>query len=141
MRTRSAARAIALQALYQFDMRGEEFSGGLADFMAQWGREPATQEYARELIEGCRLAQSELDAAIKAKADNWGLSRMAAVDRTILRIGAYELIYGTDIPPKVAIDEAIRLAKKYSTEDSSAFVNGVLDQIMADVVGRTQGKA
>lgn len=139
MRPRSLGRAIALQALYQFDLRGEDFAASLPHFLREWGDNAEACAYAAELIEGCRLTMPELDAAIAGKATNWELSRMAAVDRAILRIGAYELIHGPDVPPKVAIDEAVRLAKKYSTEDSSAFVNGVLDKIMADATGRTQG--
>jgi len=140
LRPRSLARVMALQALYQFDLRGEDFAEALADFVNEWGDDPAARSYAIELVEGCRLAMPELDAAITAKATHWDLARMPAVDRAILRIGAYELLYGADVPPKVAIDEAVRLAKKYSTEDSSAFVNGVLDKIMGDVTGRSKGR-
>jgi len=141
VRRRSLARAIALQALYQFDLRGEEFANLLEHFLMEWSQDAETRDYARELIEGCRLALAELDAAITERAEHWELGRMAAVDRNVLRIGCYELKYGRDVPPKVAVDEAIRLAKRYSTEESSSFVNGVLDRIMKDVAGRSEGRS
>ncbi|HRU04410.1 MAG TPA: transcription antitermination factor NusB [Candidatus Brocadiia bacterium] len=139
MRARSAARAVALQALYQFDLRGEEFSSHLAGFLSDWIRDPASREYAKALIEGCRLSQGEVDEIIAAASENWDLARMSAVDRAILRIGVYEMIYGRDVPPKTAIDEAVRLAKKFSAEDSSRFINGVLDRIMKDREKRSRG--
>jgi transcription antitermination factor NusB len=141
LRRRSQARAIAVQALYQFDLQGEDFSRGLTAFIREWSQDNEVREYARLLVEGCRMALPDLDAMIAAKAANWDLRRMAAVDRNILRVGAYELVYGSGVPPKTAVDEAVRLAKKYSTEESSAFVNGVLDKIMADVAGRAERKS
>ena len=131
MRPRSAARAVALQALYQFDLRGEEFAPYLAGFLMEWASDRETRSYARELIEGCRLVMDELDESIAAHAEHWDIRRMPAVDRAVLRIGTYELRYSPDVPPKVALDEAIRLAKKYGGEDSGRFVNGLLDKIMA----------
>jgi len=141
LRKRSAARAIALQALYQFDLRGEEFAGHLREFLAEWSQDKEVRAHALSLVEGCRLVLPDLDAAISSRARNWVLSRMPAIDRCILRLGAYELLYASDVPPKSAIDEAVRLAKKYSTEDSSAFVNGVLDKVMSDLCDRVQEKA
>lgn len=132
MRPRSAARAVALQALYQFDLRGEDFAPELQTFLRDWAADSEVRAYAVLLIEGCRLALDEINDAVSAAAENWDLSRMAAVDRAILRIGAYELLYGQDVPPRVAVDEAIRLAKRFSTDDSGRFINGVLDKIMAD---------
>lgn len=134
MRRRSAARAIALQALYQFDLRGDEFSSQLQNFLRGWARDEETLSYANQLVEGCRLAMPELDHLIREKAENWDLARMPAVDRALLRMATYELLYSPDVPAKVAIDEAIRLAKKYSTEESGRFVNAVLDKIMADQI-------
>ena len=140
MRKRSAARVAALQALYQFDLRGEEFAPHLAGFLMEWAKGEEARKYAALLVEGCRLAIAELDADIADKAVNWDISRMPAVDRAILRMGAYELLYAPDVPPKAAIDEAIRLAKKYSTQDSSRFINGILDNIMADAARRKGGR-
>lgn len=136
MRSRSAARAVALQALYQFDLRGEDVADDLEGFLREWARDAETRAYAARLIEGCRLAQDELDEAIGAIAENWALSRMPAVDRAILRLGAYELRYVDDVPERVAISEAIRLAKRFSTAESGAFINGILDKLMADRPGR-----
>ena len=137
MRSRSTARAVALQALYQFDLRGEDFSDELDGFLREWGRDPDTRAYAAKLIEGCRLAQDELDEAISGAAENWSLPRMAAVDRAILRIGTFELRYADDVPSPVVLDEAIRLAKRFSTAESGAFINGILDKLAAGGPGRS----
>ena len=131
MHSRSAARAVALQALYQFDLRGDEFEPHLQGFLRNWARGEATRCHAERLVGGCRMAKPELDELIAQKARNWALDRMSAVDRSILRLAAYEMLYEPDVPPKVAIDEAVRLAKRYGSEESGAFVNGVLDQILA----------
>ena len=89
------------------------------------------REYARFLVEGVIARQRDLDERITAVAEHWKLHRIAPVDRSILRLGLFELLESADVPPKVAINEAIELAKKYSTEQSGAFVNGILDQAYA----------
>ena len=89
--------------------------------------------FARELFEGCLERRDELDEKIAGVAENWGIHRMAVVDRNILRLGTYELMALPDIPPKVSINEAIDLAKKYSTADSGAFVNGILDKLRTEL--------
>ncbi len=129
MARRSRARIVAFQVLYQDDFSpgvspsvGEEFvrrrlkSGPLADF-------------ARELIGGVRRNRPELDRAIAEAAENWSLTRMAATDRNVLRLGAYELLYG-ETPDRVAIDEAIELAKHFGAAQSGPFVNGILDRLL-----------
>jgi len=131
MRKKTAARVLAVQALYQWDLRGREFLAEVESFFRDAARSPQDAEVALELFSGCVAHCSEIDARLAAVAEHWDLTRMAAVDRAILRLGAYELLYCPDMPPKVALDEAIRLAKKFSTAGSSAFVNGILDRIMA----------
>ena len=131
MRSRSAARAVALQALYQFDLRGDEFEPYLQGFLREWARGEEARGYAERLVGGCLMAQAELDGLLVQKVENWALPRISAVDRSILRLAAYEMLYEPDVPPKVAIDEAVRLAKRYGSEESGRFVNGVLDRIMA----------
>jgi len=135
MRKTTAARILAVQALYQLDLRGPEFREQLDGFLQEAARDPEALSLAKQIVRGCLERQDELDAHIAAVAEHWDLGRMAAVDRAILRVGAYELLHRPEVPPKVAIDEAIRLAKKFSTAESGAFVNGILDQIMARHTG------
>jgi transcription antitermination factor NusB len=130
MRSRTLARQAAVQALYQWEMQGEEFRQELDRFLAEWTRDSKVAAFARELIEGVISRQAEIDKALSEAARNWSLDRMTAVDRSVLRLGAYELLARDDIPPRVAINEAVDLAKKFSTKESGAFVNGVLDRIM-----------
>ncbi len=87
------------------------------------------QEFANRIALGTSKHLEEIDEAIKASAEHWVLERMAAVDRNILRAGAYELLFGADIPQAVAINEAIEIAKKFSTTESASFINGILDRI------------
>lgn len=132
MRRTTAGRILAVQALYQRDMRGPAFMDDLEGFFAASGKEQEVTGIADQLVRGCLDCQDELDARIAAVAEHWELSRMAAVDRAIVRLATYELLHRPDVPPKVAIDEAIRLAKKFSTAESGAFVNGILDKIMSE---------
>lgn len=137
---RTKARELALQFLYQMDLRGSETMLQLDRFLSQVAedaedpdtfvliQQPHIASYARELIHGCITHWQELNEKIQKLAKNWELSRMAVIDRTILRIALYELGYSQDTPPKVAIDEAIELGKKYSTANSGAFINGILDK-------------
>jgi N utilization substance protein B len=86
-------------------------------------------EFTDDLITGVRANQPQIDEMIKAVAENWRLDRMAAIDRNILRLGAYEVVFRPEVPAKVAINEALELAKRYSTAQSSRFVNGILDRV------------
>ncbi len=131
MRKRTAARELALQALYQWEVLGDEFERRLDEFLNEWARNPEVRAFAKELVLGCRMLLDPIDREIARAARHWSLERMALVDRNILRLGAYELLYRDDIPPHVAINEAVDLAKKYGTLESGAFVNGVLDGLMA----------
>ncbi|HPD15037.1 MAG TPA: transcription antitermination factor NusB [Planctomycetota bacterium] len=136
MRKRTLAREAAIQVLYQLDLRGEEILGELDTvlhhLLAEADPDPAVRQFARDLVTGCWAHRAELDQRIRAIAENWDLARMATVDRNILRLAAYELLFGSDVPPKVAINEAIDLAKRFSTADSGAFVNGILDRIHSE---------
>jgi len=133
LRTRTAARRIALQALYQWDVRGDEFASELDDFLRDWARNPEEEGFARELVLGARDRVEGIDARLQSLARNWSLDRMAALDRNILRMAAFEMMFRDDIPLKVSIDEAVALAKRFSTEESGSFVNGILDPLMADL--------
>lgn len=135
MRKRTRARELALQALYQLDLLGDEALEGLGRLLEQGGAGDDVRSFALELVHGCRRHRDELDARISATATNWALGRMAVVDRNILRLAVYELLYLPDTPAKVAINEAVDLAKRFSTGDSGAFVNGILDHIRAEASG------
>lgn len=136
MRVRTRARELALQFLFQLDFQGEEYRDQFDRFLdeALAGRPGAAEakRYARQLVDGVLAYREEIDALISRTAANWELDRMAAVDRNALRIGCYELLHADDIPTKVAINEAIELGKRFSTEASGAFVNGILDRIRKD---------
>jgi transcription antitermination factor NusB len=131
MRKRSRAREFALQVLYQMDITGDNYDTCLDNFwQAQAGKIDAEIEnFANELVCGVAQNLEAIDARISQHATNWQLKRMAVVDRNILRLGSYELMFRPDIPPKVSLNEAVELAKKYSGLEAGKFVNGVLDKI------------
>lgn len=134
MRKRSQGRELALQALYQYEIRGKEVIEDLQSFCKEYAKETDVNEFAVSLINGCLSVINELDKKIASVAENWDVQRMAVIDRNILRLAVYELLYRNDIPPKVSINEAIDLAKRYSTENSGTFVNGILDKIFTQYV-------
>ena len=129
MRKRTQARELALQLMYQLDLRGDEILDEVNESLAPGAGDPEMLDFARELIHGCREKRAEIDRQIEEVAKNWQLKRMAAIDRNILRLATYELLYREDIPPLVTINEAIDIAKKFSTKNSGPFVNGILDNI------------
>src|SRR5215510_6536003 len=128
MGRRRKAREVALQFLYQLDLQGEDNpESHEAEF---WRRHPVdedTRAFAEALVRGTKRHQAEADRLIRASTDHWDLERMAVVDRNILRLAVFELLCHDDVPPKVAINEAIEIAKKFGTQESSRFINGVLD--------------
>ena len=124
---RRLAREYALQMLFQGDFI--ESNEELSTFWEGMDVDPEVVEFANLIARGTREHLEEIDEAIKASAEHWVLERMAAVDRNILRLGTYELLFGTDIPRAVAINEAIEIAKKFSTSESASFINGILDRI------------
>jgi len=134
MSRRRRARLVALQVLYQDDLNPHHNPAETDQLLQRRLRRPELVEFARSLVAGVRLNRPELDARIQQAAENWTLARMAATDRNLLRLGAYELLH-TDTPPRVAIDEAIELAKRFGTAQSAQFVNGVLDRLMRERVG------
>ncbi len=129
MKKRTRARELALQFLYQADLvkLGPEEAD---DFLRDEELDVETRRFAKRLIEGTLKERDALDAVIQAVAQNWNISRMAVIDRNVLRVASYELLHCEDIPPKVAINEAIEIGKRYSTQNSGAFINGILDKIM-----------
>lgn len=129
MRKRSRAREYALQLLYQVDIRHGDYRQIVQEFWEEHHVPHEVQLFANQLIEGTMSHLDEIDALIVAHADNWALKRMATVDRNILRLGVFELRYLSDVPPKVSINEALEVAKRYGDTDSSKFINGVLDAV------------
>lgn len=130
MRTRTLSREAALQYLYEVDILGRGEAEPLEEFLERQVGRASAREYAGELVKGVLTHKEELDRIISEVSENWTLERMAIVDRNILRLGVYELRFVEDVPPKVAIDEAIELARRFSTEDACAFVNGILDKVL-----------
>lgn len=133
MTRRTRGREIALQILYQLEQNPGIDAGEIERFIERRLREVSLREYARALVRGVQAHQPEIDALITRVAENWRLDRMAAIDRNILRLGAFEMLHDPDIPVKVAINEALELAKRYSTAQSSRFVNGILDRLQSPV--------
>lgn len=159
MGQRREARERAVQFLFQHDLNPpDRLEEALEHFWltqqataiaeekgkATWGQEvelppPTTEElatrvFADKLIRGVLEHRDELDQRIKQHAENWDLHRMAAVDRNILRLAIYEMLHRDDIPPVVSINEAVDIAKKFSTQDSGKFVNGILDKIKGELM-------
>lgn len=120
-----------MQILYQIDITKDDLAPSIQDFWT--GRENQTEsevkDFTQKLVTGLMAHKQEIDAIIREAAQNWQLERMAVVDRNILRLATYELLYCPDIPPKVSINEAIDIAKKFGDQDSGKFVNGILDKI------------
>lgn len=131
MGRRRLAREIALQALYLSDVAHTPAADAFAAVTRREGEEADAQttDFARELTLGASERIESLDAMIQARTQNWSVSRMAAVDRNVIRLAAYELTERPDTPVGVIIDEAIEIVRKYSTEEATRFVNGVLDAL------------
>jgi N utilization substance protein B len=129
MSARSKARKRALDILYESELRRLPVGSTLADRVA--AAEPPVNAYTVELVEGIARRQQDLDAVLARHAVGWALERMPAVDRNILRIGAYEVLYAAGVPDAVAVDEAVAMARELSTDKSAAFVNGVLGGLLA----------
>jgi len=129
MARRSRAREVALQMLFEDDVNPRPSIDETKEFLRARLHSPDLEEFCLTLIQGVRRNQSELDALLAKTADNWSLERMAATDRNVLRLGAYELLY-TDTPGRAAINEAVELAKRYGSANSAPFVNGILDKFL-----------
>ncbi|MGB4136182.1 MAG: transcription antitermination factor NusB [Microbacterium sp.] len=132
MSARSKARKRALDILFASDIRGDDVSVTLAAEAKRAANEPAREAswlYAREIVDGIIDHRDEIDEQIITNARDWKLDRMPAVDRAVLRIAVWELLYNAEVPTAVAIDEAVELAKDLSTDGSGAFVHGVLARI------------
>jgi N utilization substance protein B len=141
MTRRSRGREVALQLLFQREHNPKLDRAGIDQFVRERLREETIRKFCLFLYDGVTEQLADIDTKISAAAENWRLSRMPTVDRNILRLGAFELLHMQDTPASVAFDEAIELARRYGTADSSAFVNGVLDRLRRDKEGLTPAPA
>jgi len=130
MGARRKARELALQMLFQYDIAGNPPDTICATFEDLQKSKPNTREFATKIFRGTLENLEKIDEMIQHQADNWRLSRMAVVDRNIIRMSIYEFLNETDTPKLVIIDEAIEIAKKFGTQKSSQFINGILDGIL-----------
>src|SRR4051794_27273424 len=130
MGARRKARELALQMLFQYDMSGNAPDMVIATFEDLEKSKANTREFATKIFRGTVDHMPKIDEMIQAQADNWRLSRMAVVDRNIIRMSIYEFLHEDDTPKLVIIDEAIEIAKKFGTQKSSQFINGILDGIL-----------
>ena len=131
MGVRREGREAAIQFLYQRDLGGGAAVSDLQEFYAFRGLSPAARRFCEGLVSGLLGRTAEIDERIREHTQNYELDRLSAVDRNILRLAVHEMLHCDDIPPIVSINEAIDIAKKYGTEESGRFVNGVLDKIKA----------
>ena len=130
MRKRTLSRELALKVLYQFDLTRKAIKSLVEEFLREEasGQEEVL-EFSKRLVYGVEEHLAKIDQVIIKYSTNWEFHRMAIIDRNILRLGIFELFFTPDVPPKVSINEAVELAKKYGDIESSKFVNGILDQI------------
>ncbi len=135
MPQRSLAREVSFQVLYQDDLNPHHNPAHTDALIRRRLEKPELIEFAQSLVAGVRRHRAELDRLVEARAEHWSLGRMAATDRSVLRLGAYEILH-TDVPDRVAVDEAVELAKRFGTAQSGPFVNGILDRLM-----HTKGQA
>jgi transcription antitermination protein NusB len=133
MGARSSGRESALQMLFAMEAGGGSAERVIASYWRETPGDPEGREYADHLMRGVADELAAVDEAIRKASTNWRLERMARVDRNVLRLGGWELMRGGDVPRAVILDESVELAKRFGSEDSGAFVNGVLDRLATDV--------
>jgi transcription antitermination factor NusB len=137
---RTRARELAIQSLYQLDVQGSDALELLDQFFTESDADDSVRKLARDWTKGTWKNLQQCDELISASAARWQLDRLSTVDRGILRLSVYQLKFCPDIPPKVVINEAIELAKKFSSEKAPAFVNGVLDAILKKLVSQASNQ-
>jgi N utilization substance protein B len=129
MGTRRKSRELALQALYQGEQAGQNGLLVFEEFCAHFQVNKKSIPYAKKLLDGVQEKADAINQLISKYAENWRLERMSVIDRNILRLAVYEVHYQDDVPISVAINEAVEIAKRYSTDDSGPFINGILDSM------------
>jgi N utilization substance protein B len=141
MGMRRKGRELALQALYQIDVSGDDPTAALRLFFEHCDAPSDARTFGEDLVGGVLEARPRIDELIAASSENWRLGRLSHVDRNILRVATYELMCRRDVPASVAIDEAIEIAKRFGSDESATFVNGVLDHIAATVGAKERARA
>jgi N utilization substance protein B len=134
LKKRRKSREFVLQVLYQWDITRQDLNRTIALIRDCFSLEKGGDEFAERIILGVVEHVKKLDLLIEKYSENWRLERMSIIDRNILRIAAFELQYCDEIPPKVTLNEAIDLGKRYGTEDSGSFINGILDRIQNEAI-------
>jgi transcription antitermination protein NusB len=129
MASRRKGRELALQMLFQWEVGGHSPAKVLASFLPPLKADSGVKDFARDLFEGTVASIDQIDPLLQRHAEHWKLQRMAAVDRNVLRLALYELLYEPDVPSAIVINEALELARRFSAADSAEFVNGVLDAV------------
>lgn len=129
MGRRRRGREFALQLLFQIDLAGGEPDGVFGEFWKSQEADDDSRAFAERLVRGVHAACADLDRVISEAAENWRVERMAVVDRNVLRVAVYEMLHHPETPPLVVIDEAIEVGKRYGSERSGGFINGILDGI------------
>ena len=135
MGKRRRARELAVQVLFHMEYNPGDPDAGFKLICENFRPSKAVRAFSRELVRGVLGKREELDGLIKRSSKNWRLERMSPVDRNILRVAVFEILYLQDIPPKVSIDEGVELGKKFGTEESGSFINGILDHIFNSMQG------
>lgn len=133
MGNRRFSRELVIQFLYLTEMNEGEITSQLESFWENNSCEKDVQSFTEDILNDIFDHKKEIDARLEKYSDNWTLSRMTVIDRNVLRMAASELMYSKTVPPKVAIDEAVEIAKKYGSEDSPNFINGILDRILKEL--------
>jgi len=136
MGNRRRSRELAMQALFYMDIRKTASDVLLENFCRAFGTPDKEDAFFTELVSGVLASKADIDALIERFSSHWKISRMSCVDRNVMRIAVYEMLYRADIPSKVSINEAIDIGKKYGTEESGAFINGILDSIHLAIESR-----
>lgn len=132
MTNRRRAREAAIQVLYRYDLVNESYDKTVPETIQRQNLNPESAEYFKRLIKNTFDHLAEIDLSIQSHLKSWTLDRLAAIDRSVLRIACCELLFFPDIPPKVSINEAVDIVKKFNDDESGRFVNGVLDAIFKD---------
>ena len=129
MGTRRQARELAMQALFYMDMQKNASGEMLEYFCGCFCPSKKSRPFFRKLVNGVLGTKDQIDALVERYSQNWDISRMSCVDRNVMRIAVYEMLFCDDIPPKVSINEAVDIGKKFGTQESGAFINGIMDSI------------
>jgi len=133
MGKRRSSRELALKFLYQFELNEGDLDEQIKLFLERNSSQEGVENFMKELVMSLVSKMKEVDEIIQKYSDHWILDRMTVIDRNILRIGACELLFNFSTPPKVVINEAIDIAKKYGNEDSPEFINGILDKVYNEI--------